>query len=116
MVRAIDSYIVGGIVVAPVDLWKTFDELVRESMLSLLRCGLCETEELCFLMAYYEKPEIFNLHDVNYWYDGIKCFGAEHIKVKNEKLINKYYQIYKYRARVLWGYGYYKLSWKYYIN
>ena len=35
-----------------------------------------------FLMAYYEKPEIFNLHDVNYWYDGIKCFGAEHIKVK----------------------------------
>ena len=48
MVRAIDSYIVGGIVVAPVDLWKTFDELVRESMLSLLRCGLCETEELCF--------------------------------------------------------------------
>ncbi len=116
MVRAIDSYIWGGIVVAPVDLWKIFGGLVRESMLSLLRCGLCETEELCYLMAYYEKPEIFHLHDINCYYDAIKCFGGEHLKVKNEKLINKYYQIYRYRARILWGYGYYKLALKYYMK
>ena len=114
MVRAIDSYIVGGCVVAPVVLWNDFAELARNSMLSLTRCGLCEADELIFLMSYYEKPELFVLHDVDFWYDGVRKFGGEHLKVKKEHPYHKYYQIYKYRARILWNYGYYNSALKYY--
>ena len=53
MVRAIDIPIIGEIVVLLLLYRKIFAGLVRESMLSLLRCGLCETEELCYLMHMY---------------------------------------------------------------
>ena len=99
---------------APTILWADFTKLVQTSMISLTRCGLCEADELVFLMSYYERPDLFVIHDIDFWYDGVRKFGGEHLKVQKQIPYHKYYQIYKYRAKVLWGYGYYKSALKYY--
>ena len=49
--------------VAYVDLWRDFILLAKESMLSLLRCGLCDDDQTIELMAYYERPELFEIHN-----------------------------------------------------
>ncbi len=115
IIRNLDTYIMGGIMIAPSDMWGTFYNLTRQSMINLLECGFCDDDQTIALMAYYKKSDLFEIHDINFWFDGIKNFGGEHFKFdKNKKIINKKYKEYKYRARILLGDGHYKLAWKYF--
>lgn len=101
IVRSMDVYIRGNIIIAPDYLWKEFFYLIKNSMLSLTRCGLSDDDQTLMLMSYYEKPDIFELHDVIHWYDGLKCFGGEHLTTKKEKpQKNKSYRLYKDRAKL----------------
>ena len=115
IIRNLDTYILGGVMVGPANLWHNFYYLAYQSMISLLRCGFCDDDQTIALMCYYEKPELFEIHTVNYWFDGIRCFGGSHFKFnKTKKIINKPYKYYRYRARILLGDGHYKLAWKYF--
>ena len=115
IIRNLDTYIMGGIMIAPANLWKDFYYLSKESILSLIRCGFCDDDQTIALMCYYEKPELFEIHNVSYWFDGIKKFGGKHFKTnKAQKIIIKPYKYYRYRARILLGDGHYKLAWKYF--
>lgn len=101
IVRSMNCFIRGNIMVAPDYLWKEFFYLAKESMISLTRCGLCDDDQTIELMAYYEKPDIFEIHNVEHWYDGLKCFGGEHLTTKKEKpQKNKSYRLYKDRAKL----------------
>lgn len=115
IVRSMDVYIRGNIMIAPDYLWEEFFTLAKDSMISLTRCGLCDDDQTIELMAYYEKPDIFELHDVEHWYDGLKCFGGEHLTTKQEKpKKNKPYKKYKERAILFLSDGKFKLARKYY--
>lgn len=117
IVRNMDVYIRGNIMVAYVDLWRDFILLAKESMLSLLRCGLCDDDQTIELMAYYERPELFEIHDVDTWYDGLKLFGGEHfIERKKEYKKNKKYKLYKKKAKAYKFNGSYKKAIRYYIK
>lgn len=117
IIRNLDTYIMGGIMVAPSYMWGDFYNLARQSMISLLDCGFCDDDQTIALMAYYKNPDLFEIHNVEFWFDGIKNFGGEHFKFdKKKRIVNKRYKDYKYRARILLGDGHYKLAWKYYIK
>lgn len=117
IIRNLDTYIMGGIMVAPSYMWGDFYNLARQSIISLLDCGFCDDDQTIALMAYYKNPDLFEIHNVEFWFDGIKNFGGEHFKFdKKKRIINKRYKDYKYRARILLGDGHYKLAWKYYIK
>lgn len=116
IIRNLDTYIMGGIMVAPSYMWGDFYNLARQSIISLLDCGFCDDDQTIALMAYYKNPDLFEIHNVEFWFDGIKNFGGEHFKFdKKKRIVNKRYKDYKYRARILLGDGHYKLAWKYYI-
>lgn len=115
IVRTMDVYIRGNIIIAPDYLWKKLFSLAKDCMISLTRCGLCDDDQTIMLMAYYEEPDIFELHNVNHWYDGLKCFGGNHLTVKPEKKQkNKSYKKYKERAKLFMLDGKYKLASTYY--
>lgn len=117
IIRNLDTYIMGGIMVAPSYMWGDFYNLARQSIISLLDCGFCDDDQTIALMAYYKNPDLFEIHNVEFWFDGIKNFGGEHFKFdKKKRIINKRYKDYKYRARILLGDGHYKLAWKYYMK
>lgn len=117
IIRNLDTYIMGGIMVAPSYMWGDFYNLARQSIISLLDCGFCDDDQTIALMAYYKNPDLFEIHNVEFWFDGIKNFGGEHFKFdKKKRIVNKRYKDYKYRARILLGAGHYKLAWKYYIK
>ena len=115
IVKGLDVYIRGNIMIAPDYLWKEYFSLAKESMLSLLRCGLCDDDQTIELMAYKEKPELFEIHLTKYWVEGLIQFGGAHfnftkIKIKNDSK----YKYYKYRAKIFYANGYYIPWLKYY--
>lgn len=117
IIRNLDTYIMGGIMVAPSYMWGDFYNLARQSIISLLDCGFCDDDQTIALMAYHKNPDLFEIHNVEFWFDGIRNFGGEHFKFdKKKRIVNKRYKDYKYRARILLGDGHYKLAWKYYIK
>ena len=110
-----DVYIRGNVIVAPDYLWQNFLYLAKKSMNSLLDCGLCDDDQTICLMAYRSQKDIFFIHDVENWYDGLKCFGGNHLTVKSEKKQeNKSYIKYKERARLFMLDGKCKLAFTYY--
>ncbi|MFQ7565496.1 WlaTC/HtrL family glycosyltransferase [Clostridium perfringens] len=82
IVRSMDTYIMGTVIVGIDYLWNDFWLLMRESMMSLNKCGLMDDDQTVILMSYREKPEIFNIYKSS-WHLPIKQFGGEHLKIKN---------------------------------
>lgn len=72
--RRMNSYIIGGVIVAPDNLWNELWNLVRENMLCLNKCGLIDDDQTLLLMSYYQKPELFELHPTK-WFSTIKDFS-----------------------------------------
>lgn len=83
LVRNMDPYIMGAPVIVDANLAEEFWNLIKESMLSLIRVGFIDDDQLLLLMAYREKPEIFEVHKST-WFMPLKENGGEHLTVKNE--------------------------------
>lgn len=83
IVRSMDVYIMGTIIVGVDYLWNEFWNLMRDSMISLNNCGLVDDDQTILLMAYRTKSEIFEIHKSG-WMLPIKHFGGEHLIINNE--------------------------------
>lgn len=87
------TYIQGDIMVAPSYLWEEFWTLVRKNMLTLNKCGLADDDQTITLMAYREKPEIFELHKST-WFSPLRDCSNIKFKIKEEnKKKNKFLKI-----------------------
>lgn len=115
IVRSLDVYIRGNIMIAPSYLWQIFYQLTNEAMLSLLRCGFCDDDQTIELMAYKERPDLFEIHNIDFWYEGLSKFSNQNftIKKQNPPRIKKYEQ-YRYKTRIFLAECNYKLAWKYF--
>jgi len=79
IVLSMDTYIMGGVIIGPDQLWDEFWDLIKQSVFELTSCGLADDDQNVLLMAYRKKPEIFALHK-SYWSVQMKQFGGEHLK------------------------------------
>ena len=79
IVMSMDTYIMGGFIVAPSTLWPRFWELLKSSMQSLLDCGMSDDDQNIMLMAYRKQPEICHLHNCK-WSCQLKLFGGNHLR------------------------------------
>lgn len=115
IIKSLDVYIRGNIMIAPDYLWKEYFYLTKQSMITLLRCGLCDDDQTIELMAYLEKPELFELHITKTWIEGFTKFSNRSFTLKKIKP-KKYsaYKYYKYRAKVFFANGFYKSGFKFY--
>jgi len=80
IVRSLDTYIMGTVIVGPDALWLEFWNLMRSTMMSLNHCGLTDDDQTVLLMAYRIRPELFKLH-ASQWMMQIKQFGGEHLRL-----------------------------------
>lgn len=79
--RRMSTYIQGDMIVAPDYLWEELWNLVRENMLSLNKAGLVDDDQTILLMAYREKPELFEIHETK-WFSIFKDFGVPNLSTK----------------------------------
>ncbi len=79
VVRMMRAYIAGAIMVAPAELWIDFARLYKESMLHLTHCGFADDDQTLSIMAYRERPELFEIHPVDDWFIALKDFGGAHL-------------------------------------
>ena len=72
VVRTMEIYISGEIIIAPKNLAEDFCALVRRAELSLGDVGLSDDDQTILLMAYRTRPELFELHQMLGWCDQMK--------------------------------------------
>lgn len=82
IIMSMDTYIMGGFIVAPSILWPKFWDLLKSSMQSLMDCGLSDDDQNIMLMAYRKQPDLCQLHK-SMWSCQLKLFGGEHLNWVN---------------------------------
>lgn len=89
--RRMNSYIQGGIMIAPDYLWEKFWKLSRQSILSLCQVGLADDDQTITLMAYRKNPEIFKIVNSSNWCEPLnQCSNTNFTirKIANRKFKN----------------------------
>jgi protein YibB len=94
IVRQNNSYFQGGEIVAPDYLWEEFWTMVRDNMLCLNRVGLADDDQLIYLMAYRQKPELFEIHKCE-WLGLFKDFSRQKFNFEVPKTRKFYGFLYK---------------------
>lgn len=78
IIRTMDTYIVGTVIVGKAELWNTFWIMMRDSMIALNESGLTDDDQNIILMCYRKNPDIFSLHKSG-WQRPMMQFGGEHL-------------------------------------
>lgn len=93
VVRSMKAYFTGSLTVAPAELWKTLAFLYREAALSLATCDMADDDQTLELMAYRQKPEIFDVHPAGNFFTQLKDFGGSHLSTKTIKPRKKVFEL-----------------------
>lgn len=83
--RRMNSYISGGMVIAPANLWIELWNLVRENMIALNKVGLSDDDQTLLQMSYLQKKEIFELH-TSKWFSELNDYGNKKLTIKQEEV------------------------------
>ena len=110
VVRTMRAYIAGAIMVAPAELWIDFAKLYKESMLHLTHCGVADDDQTLSIMAYRERPELFEIHPVDDWFIALKEVGGAHLT----RAPRIQYKESKKQAQIFWQDGKYLDAIKWY--
>lgn len=110
VVRTMRSYIAGAIMVAPAKLWIDFATLYKESMLHLTHCGVADDDQTLSIMAYRDRPELFEIHPVDDWFIALIEVSGAHL-TRAPKI---QYKESKKQAQSFWQQGHYWEAIKWY--
>ena len=64
VIQSGDTYITGGFYIGPCHLWAKLWEYKKESIKSLLACGLMDNDQTLLLMVAKSHPEIININEI----------------------------------------------------
>lgn len=81
--RQCDS-IMGCSYITPTEDVTSLWELTKSAMQTLIKVGLFDDDQLLLLMAYRERPELFEVVTSS-WFLPLKEYGGSHLRVKAEK-------------------------------
>lgn len=95
------NYITGATIQLPCKYAKDFWHLMRESMLSLNRCGFCDQDQTILLMAYREKPDIFNIVDFKEYRDIFYSAIGKKNEYKEKEISIFRYKIHKFKLSLV---------------
>lgn len=104
--RRMNSYIQGGIMVAPDYLWIEFWKLVRQSIIELANIGLSDDDQTITLMAYRKKKELFDIFKADRWcsmllqYSNNKNFSIAEKKEKKFAKLRKIKQGFMHKKKL----------------
>lgn len=81
---SMDTYTMGGSIIAPDYLWPRFWQMLRKACLSLSACGLTDDDQTVMLMAYREDPDLFELWPMKWSMQLYEFGGKEHLKLASK--------------------------------
>lgn len=114
VVRTLEVYISGEMIIAPKTLAEDFRALCRRAELSLGDTGLSDDDQTILLMAYRTRPELFELHQMLGWCDQMKF--ATDKKFATRKGANVPHKEAKRLAKKDWREKKYKSAAKHYAD
>ncbi len=114
VVRTLEVYISGEIVVVPRHLMSEFVSLCRRAEIFLADCGFSDDDQTILLMAYRTKPELFELHKMLGWCDQMKLTADKHFTTR--KGANVPHKEAKRLAKKNWHDGNHRAALKHYIK
>lgn len=79
IIRNMNVYIRGNLVIANDALWPMLWTLCRQAMVHLTACGFADDDQTLLLMAYRERPDLFVLHASPSWGGALKQVGGAHL-------------------------------------
>lgn len=80
IVRSMKTYIAGGVIIAPAELWQVLASLFRESLFNLANCGMMDDDQTLLIMGYRKHPEHFEIHLIEDFFCPLQDFGGAHLK------------------------------------
>lgn len=88
IVRDMTTYLRGGIIAAPAELWPILWDLYQEAITSLSDCGLADDDQTLMLMAYRKRPDLFEVHPTDFWNSPLIDFSDGHLRGKKNRANN----------------------------
>ena len=85
IVRDMDTYIRGGIIVAPAQMWTLIWKEFRRAIQSLADCGLADDDQTLLLMTYRKYPKLFCSHMTSYWGEPLREYGGSSLRRRTPK-------------------------------
>lgn len=85
IVQTMDTYIRGGIILAPDFLWKQLWKDSYSATKVLSECGLADDDQTITLLAYRRHPENFKTHMTSYWGEALRSYGGEQLRLRQQK-------------------------------
>ncbi len=110
VIRRMETFIQGGMIIANYKLWPTFWNIIRNNMLTLNGLGLADDDQVLYLMAYMNNPNLVSLHYAD-WNEQISLYSNKKITYHNnlskKKFISslrKYYSYIVYSIKTLFNF------------
>lgn len=82
IVQDMDTYLRGGLIVAPQILWKPLWQDFYEALLVLSECGMADDDQTLLLMAYRRHPEHFQTHVTTFWGEPLFAYGGKRLRLR----------------------------------
>lgn len=82
IIQRMDTYIQGCSIVGEDNKWVEFASLMRQSMIELNDCGLCDDDQVVMLMSYRKKPDIFELVFCP-WFGMFYYLGCDNLTIRS---------------------------------
>lgn len=89
IVRTMDVYVMGCILVGSAEQWKKAWDWMREAECSLADCGMADDDQTILLMLSRKYPENIKLVQSKSWALFLKEHGASHLTVRKENNLKK---------------------------
>lgn len=82
-IKLMSSYISGGMIVAPIDLWEEFWQYLRNTIIKLNYIGLMDDDQIFYYLFYKENPDKCALHKSG-WFDEFEKFSDQKFNIINK--------------------------------
>lgn len=105
IVKDMDTYARGNLIIAPAVLWRPYWESIVRAIRSLADCGLADDDQTLEVMAYRENPQLFKTTVTSYWAEMLHVYGPLQLRVqprkreKPDSLDKKYKQFIKEKKK-----------------
>lgn len=88
IIQDMDTYIRGGITVAPAPLWELIWKETQYAIQVLSECGLSDDDQTLMLMIYRRYPNLFKPHMTTYWGEALHAYGGNKLHLSLSKSKN----------------------------
>jgi protein YibB len=88
IVRRMETFIQGGMIIAHSNLWGIFWEELKKCYDILINVGLIDDDQIFYYMVSKINPNLFLVHP-SYWNEALKLYGGNHLTYVKPSLYKK---------------------------